>query len=195
MVMVGSQHAIGVPYARGGSNPHHPLHTHQREEEGRVGKGSNRVPQRDSTGGMPSAGPVAAPPCPPAGCVEVVAVLLSGGAVRLYRARPGCATREEVETACWALAWRDGSGRWHSLVAGVELRAEQTAWWDWSLSVQGMRVASPAPPRPVASPGRVAVDVVGWCQLAEGVRRWLRTWGFARERGARRARRRRHRGG
>lgn len=112
-----------------------------------------------------------------------MAVRLSDGAVRLYRARPGCVTREEVETACWALAWRDGAGRWHSLVAGVELRAEETTWWDWALSVQGMRVASPAPPRPVAVPGRVAVDVVAWCQLAVRVRQELRAWGFAKEPG------------
>lgn len=108
---------------------------------------------------------------------------LSDGAVRLYRARPGCVTREEVETACWALAWRDGAGRWHSLVAGVELRAEETTWWDWALSVQGMRPASPAPPRPVAAAGRVAVDVVAWCQLAAWVRMELRTWGLAKEPG------------
>ncbi len=74
---------------------------------------------------------MAAPPFRSVGGVEVVAVRLSDGAVRLYRARPGCVTREEVETACWALAWRDGAGRWHSLVAGVELRAEETTWWDW----------------------------------------------------------------
>lgn len=144
---------------------------------------SHRVPQRDAACSLPAGGPVAAPPCRPEGRAEVVAVRLSDGSLRLYRARPGCVTREEVETACWALAWRDGAGRWHSLVAGVELRAEETTWWDWALSVQGMRPASPAPPRPVAVPGRVAVDVVAWCQLAEGVRLGLRAWGIAKEPG------------
>lgn len=143
----------------------------------------HRVPQRDSTGSMPSGGPVVAPPPCPEGCHDLVAVRLSDGSLRAYRGRPGCVTREEVETACLCVAWRDRLGRWHAVDVRVELTTAETTWLNWSLSVKGMRVASPSPPRPIASPGRVAVDVVGWCQLAEGVRRWLRAWGFAREPG------------
>lgn len=126
---------------------------------------------------------MAAPPCPPASLGDLVAVRLSDGSLRLYRARPGCVTREEVETTCWPLAWRDQAGRWHPLDARVELTAEDTTWLDWSLSVQGMRPASPAPSRPPAQPGRVVVDVVAWCQLADGVRLGLRVYGFAKEPG------------
>lgn len=141
------------------------------------------VPRRDSPcpeDTTRSSGPVVAPPERPAGLRDLVAVRLSGQGLRVYRARPGLTYREDIEAACFLVAWRGPLCGWGSPDPEKPLTPMEETWLSWSADHQALPIAPPSPAPLVLAGAEVRVDVVAWCALDADERRALRRCGFAR---------------
>lgn len=144
------------------------------------------VPRRDSPcpeDTTRSSGPVVAPPERPAGLHDLVAVRLSGKGMRVYRARRGLTFREDIEAACFLVAWCGAQGVWGSGDPEKPLTPVAEAWLSFAADTQAFPIAPPRPAPVVLTGAEVRVDVVAWCALDADERRALRRCGFAREPG------------
>lgn len=128
-------------------------------------------------------GPVMAPPERPEGLRDLVAVRLSGKGMRVYRARRGLTYREDIEAACFLVAWCGPLGMWGSGDPEKPLTPVEEAWLSFAADTQALPIAPPMPAPVVLAGAEVRVDVVAWCGLDADERRALRRCGFAREPG------------